>query len=164
LEKQIRSAYDTLERRFGLDDSENASHQPGIPGFQSTSRALAQLHLLGCRDVVDKIDILANICNYPVRVNCNQLARKCSSLSTSILALTLLNGHSGVFHRIEIFAPIDKTAKKRHTWMETYTYNIFNETRNAQEWYNDPHKYGTKTIIGKVDQAGLVMQWLDLED
>lgn len=78
LEKHIRSVYDTLERRFGLESNEDAFHQPGIPGFQSVSRVFAQLHVLECRDVADKIDILANICNYPVRFNSNQLTKKCS--------------------------------------------------------------------------------------
>jgi hypothetical protein len=50
---------------------------------------------------VDKVDIFANIGNYPVRLNRHHLAKQCTSLDTSVLALDLLNGHSGAFWNIK---------------------------------------------------------------
>jgi hypothetical protein len=43
-EMQIRPIYDTLECIFGLDHGEDQSHQPGIPGFQSTSGLYSASH------------------------------------------------------------------------------------------------------------------------
>jgi hypothetical protein len=54
--------------------------------------ALTLLRTRGCRDVQDRIAIVANMCNFENRLNTNMLARHCKSLRLALVALTVLNG------------------------------------------------------------------------
>jgi hypothetical protein len=54
--------------------------------------ALTLLRTRGCRDVQDRIAIVANMCNFENRLNTSILARHCKSLRLALLALTVLNG------------------------------------------------------------------------
>jgi hypothetical protein len=54
--------------------------------------ALTLLRTRGCRDVQDRIAIVANMCNFENRLNTSMLARHCKSLRLALLVLTVLNG------------------------------------------------------------------------
>ncbi|KAK3361771.1 hypothetical protein B0T24DRAFT_724253 [Lasiosphaeria ovina] len=54
--------------------------------------ALTLLKDRGCRDWQDLIAIVANMCNYEIRLNTDAVARNCQSLRVGLLALALLNG------------------------------------------------------------------------
>jgi hypothetical protein len=46
----------------------------------------------GCRDLQDRIAIMANMCHYDIRLDTALIAKKCKSLRLAFLALSLLNG------------------------------------------------------------------------
>lgn len=54
--------------------------------------ALTFLGTRGCRDVQDRIAIVANMCNFENRLNTYLLAKNCKSLRLALTALTVLNG------------------------------------------------------------------------
>lgn len=59
--------------------------------------ALTLLRDRECRDVQDRIAIVANMCNFPNRLDTRVLARKCKSLRLAIIALAVMNGDYSLF-------------------------------------------------------------------
>lgn len=58
--------------------------------------ALTLLHTRGCRDVQDRVAIVANMCNFETRLNTFDVARNCKSLRMALIALSLLNGDCSI--------------------------------------------------------------------
>ncbi|KAL2005562.1 hypothetical protein VTN00DRAFT_10055 [Thermoascus crustaceus] len=54
--------------------------------------ALTLLRTRECRDVQDRVAIVANMCNFENRLDTRALARNCKSLRLALVALTVLNG------------------------------------------------------------------------
>ena len=54
--------------------------------------ALTLLKSRGCRDVQDRITILANMCDYEIRLYTNEAVKHCDSLRIGLLSIALLNG------------------------------------------------------------------------
>ncbi len=54
--------------------------------------ALTLLRGRGCRDVQDRVAIVANMCNFEYRLDTSLLARRCKSLRLALVALAVLNG------------------------------------------------------------------------
>ncbi|KAI0107572.1 hypothetical protein GGR51DRAFT_559377 [Nemania sp. FL0031] len=53
--------------------------------------ALTFLRTRRCHDVVDRVAIVANMCNYDVRLNTEMVGRYCPSLRIALLALSVMN-------------------------------------------------------------------------
>lgn len=49
-----------------------------------------------CRDVQDRLTILANMCSYVIRLDTDKVAQNCDSLRLGILAIALLNGDTSI--------------------------------------------------------------------
>lgn len=58
--------------------------------------ALTLLGTRGCRDVQDRVAIVANMCGFDNRLDTSVLARRCKSLRLALLALTLMNGDNSL--------------------------------------------------------------------
>lgn len=58
--------------------------------------ALTLLGTRGCRDVQDRVAIVANMCGFDNRLDTSVLARHCKSLRLALLALTLMNGDNSL--------------------------------------------------------------------
>ncbi|KAK3387291.1 hypothetical protein B0H63DRAFT_469724 [Podospora didyma] len=58
--------------------------------------ALTLLRNRGCRDVQDRVAILANMCNFGNRLDTSLLARHCKSLRLAMVALAMLNGDNSL--------------------------------------------------------------------
>ncbi|KAF8847373.1 hypothetical protein BDZ45DRAFT_754976 [Acephala macrosclerotiorum] len=58
--------------------------------------ALTFLGTRGCRDVQDRVAIVANMCGFNNRLDTSVLARRCKSLRLALLALTLMNGDNSL--------------------------------------------------------------------
>ncbi|KAK6863562.1 hypothetical protein PG995_000090 [Apiospora arundinis] len=54
--------------------------------------AVTLLSRRGCRDVQDRVTIVANMCNYEIRLNTDKVGQHCKSLRVGYLAIALLNG------------------------------------------------------------------------
>jgi hypothetical protein len=54
--------------------------------------ALGLLSSRGCRNVEDRIAIVANMCNFHVRLDTHVMARQCKSLKLALLTLAIANG------------------------------------------------------------------------
>ncbi|KAL5325228.1 hypothetical protein ACEPPN_006352 [Leptodophora sp. 'Broadleaf-Isolate-01'] len=70
----------------------------------NASTAMALLRSRQCRDTQDKVAIVANLCNYDVRLNTNEAAKHCKSLRAAILSLALLNGDRSILVP-EVYSP-----------------------------------------------------------
>ncbi|KAH7310974.1 hypothetical protein BKA65DRAFT_162144 [Rhexocercosporidium sp. MPI-PUGE-AT-0058] len=70
----------------------------------NASTAVTLLRSRQCRDTQDKVAIVANLCNYGVRLNTNEVAKHCKSLRAAILSLALLNGDCSILVP-EIYSP-----------------------------------------------------------
>ncbi|RSL59925.1 hypothetical protein CEP54_007011 [Fusarium duplospermum] len=79
-------------------------------GFQNTqyrmdaAGALTLLKTRGCRDVRDRIAIMANMCCYEIRLDTVAIERGCKSLRAALLTLAILNGDFSLLIP-EIYAP-----------------------------------------------------------
>lgn len=59
--------------------------------------ALTLLKSRHCRDVQDRLTILANMCSYEIRLDTDKVAENCDSLRLGFLAIALLNGDTSIF-------------------------------------------------------------------
>ncbi|KAK1500793.1 GAT domain-containing protein [Colletotrichum tamarilloi] len=62
----------------------------------NAATALTLLKSRHCRDVQDRLTILANMCSYEIRLDPIRVAKECDSLRLGILATTLLNGDTSL--------------------------------------------------------------------
>ncbi|KXJ87011.1 hypothetical protein Micbo1qcDRAFT_179261 [Microdochium bolleyi] len=62
----------------------------------NASTALTLLKTRDCLMAEDKIAILANLCDYEIRLNTTLVAQHCKSLRSAVLALALFNGDSSI--------------------------------------------------------------------
>ncbi|KAK1521518.1 hypothetical protein CPAR01_15041 [Colletotrichum paranaense] len=62
----------------------------------NAATALTLLKSRHCRDVQDRLTILANMCTYEIRLDPIRVAKECDSLRLGILAITLLNGDTSL--------------------------------------------------------------------
>ncbi|KAH0441426.1 hypothetical protein CcaCcLH18_01989 [Colletotrichum camelliae] len=127
----LHSAYgrssDILERAELLHPSPTTSsnfplqfvggNQYGSRQSVNASTALTLLKSRHCRDTQDKIAIVANMCNYDVRLHTNSIARHCTSLRFAMLTLALINGDRS------LLVP------------EVYSLSGPNETELAETWH-----------------------------
>ena len=58
--------------------------------------ALTLLGTRGCRDVQDRVAIVANMCYFENRLDTSILARRCKSLRLALIALTIMNGDNSL--------------------------------------------------------------------
>lgn len=58
--------------------------------------ALTLLKSRHCRDVQDRLTILANMCSYEIRLDTDKVAETCDSLRLGFLAIALLNGDTSI--------------------------------------------------------------------
>jgi hypothetical protein len=90
------------ELNLHLDVSETASgntrwllggaEAPGSRYVLNCASAVQMLRSRECRDVQDRIAIIANMCNYHIRLNTTAMGQRCKSLRLAILTLALANG------------------------------------------------------------------------
>ncbi|CAH0050470.1 unnamed protein product [Clonostachys solani] len=66
--------------------------------------ALTLLRTRGCRDVKDRIAIMANMCGYETRLDTNAVEEHCKSLRVALLTLSILNGDFSLLVP-EVYAP-----------------------------------------------------------
>ncbi|CAH0031117.1 unnamed protein product [Clonostachys rhizophaga] len=66
--------------------------------------ALTLLRTRGCRDVKDRIAIMANMCGYETRLDTNAVEEHCKSLRIALLTLSILNGDFSLLVP-EVYAP-----------------------------------------------------------
>lgn len=69
-----------------------ADKAAGSRGVVDVASALGILSSRKCRDVQDRVAIVANMCNFHVRLNTSVLARHCKSLKLALLTLAIANG------------------------------------------------------------------------
>ncbi|KAK1671936.1 hypothetical protein BDP55DRAFT_280573 [Colletotrichum godetiae] len=62
----------------------------------NAATALTLLNTRHCRDVQDRLTILANMCSYEIRLDADRVAKECGSLRLGILAIALLNGDTSI--------------------------------------------------------------------
>lgn len=75
--------------------------------------ALALLKTRGCRDVEDRIAIMANMCGYEYRLDTKGVAVNCNSLRVALLALSLLNGDLSLLAP-EVYTTSSAEVKPQH--------------------------------------------------
>jgi hypothetical protein len=68
-----------------------AAEAPGLRYVLDCASAVRMLRSRGCRDVQDRIAIIANMCNYHIRLNTAKMGQRCQSLRLAILTLALAN-------------------------------------------------------------------------
>lgn len=62
----------------------------------NAASSLTLLRSRHCRDVQDRLTILANMCSYEMRLDTEKVARNCDSLRQGFLAIALLNGDTSI--------------------------------------------------------------------
>lgn len=62
----------------------------------NAASALTLLKSRHCRDVQDRLTILANMCSYEIRLDADKVAENCDSLRLGFLAIALLNGDMSI--------------------------------------------------------------------
>ncbi|KAK6840886.1 hypothetical protein PG987_001746 [Apiospora arundinis] len=75
--------------------------------------AVTLLSRRGCRDVQDRVTIVANMCNYEIRLNTDKVGQHCKSLRVGYLAIALLNGDLSLLVP-ELFEPLQHDAEITH--------------------------------------------------
>jgi hypothetical protein len=85
--------------RFKIRGGEESQLLMGAGDKAATSRctidaasALGLLSSRSCRNVEDRIAIVANMCNFHVRLDTYAMARRCKSLKLALLTLAIANG------------------------------------------------------------------------
>lgn len=77
-----------LSERMFIPGGNNYRPRPTV----DAAGALTILRTRGCRDVQDRVALVANMCNFENRLDTSILARRCKSLRLALIALTVLNG------------------------------------------------------------------------
>lgn len=92
--KRVEKLHPALVTGDGLPNRWSVMHSSGIAKQDKVEAAgaLTLLRTRGCRDVRDRIAIMANMCGYDVRLDTNAVERQCKSLRVALLALSILNG------------------------------------------------------------------------
>lgn len=96
-------AYPILKKAERLHPKVNTRQDPWDINIRSTriygprrrvdaATAVTLLNQRGCRDVQDRVTIVANMCDYEIRLNTGDVAQHCGSLRIGYLAISLLNG------------------------------------------------------------------------
>lgn len=62
----------------------------------NAASSLTLLRSRHCRDVQDRLTILANMCSYEIRLDTEKVAQNCDSLRQGFLAIALLNGDTSI--------------------------------------------------------------------
>jgi hypothetical protein len=84
----IASVPRTITDRFFIEGGNSYGPRQTV----DVANAISMLRQRGCRDVQDRIAIIANMCNFEKRLNTTVVAKNCKSLRLGIIALALLNG------------------------------------------------------------------------
>ncbi|KXH34177.1 hypothetical protein CSIM01_07179 [Colletotrichum simmondsii] len=97
----ILSIAESLHPKVTARQHETGIHMYGgtIYGGRQKVNAATALTLLKsrhCRDVQDRLTILANMCSYEIRLDTDRVAKECDSLRLGILAIALLNGDTSI--------------------------------------------------------------------
>ncbi|KXH37677.1 hypothetical protein CNYM01_12187 [Colletotrichum nymphaeae SA-01] len=97
----ILSIAESLHPKITARQHETGIHMYGgtIYGGRQKVNAATALTLLKsrhCRDVQDRLTILANMCSYEIRLDTDRVVKECDSLRLGILAIALLNGDTSI--------------------------------------------------------------------
>ncbi|VUC27796.1 unnamed protein product [Clonostachys rosea] len=104
--QKVRSLHPAVIQGNGLSSQITLFYDSGMARRDriDAAGALTLLRTRGCRDVKDRIAIMANMCGYETRLDTNAVEEHCKSLRVALLTLSILNGDFSLLVP-EVYAP-----------------------------------------------------------